>query len=128
MQLSANWSYHKIPKISPGAYIFQRPFLRGLYVWRGLSWRDICISKLIGLDLWLEGNLPLLLCGQFPSTSPQWGLYLEEQFNEGFFTLPVWGAYICRGLSMEGLIFGILRYSISTCHPHHHHHYQGSLS
>ena len=23
--------YHKIPKISPGAYIFQRPFLRGLY-------------------------------------------------------------------------------------------------
>ena len=23
--------YRKIPKISPGAYIFQRPFLRGLY-------------------------------------------------------------------------------------------------
>ena len=23
--------YCKIPKISPGAYIFQRPFLRGLY-------------------------------------------------------------------------------------------------
>ena len=23
-------SYRKIPKISPGAYIFQRPFLRGL--------------------------------------------------------------------------------------------------
>ena len=23
--------YPKIPKISPGAYIFQRPFLRGLY-------------------------------------------------------------------------------------------------
>ena len=25
------WNYRKIPKISPGAYIFQRPFLRGLY-------------------------------------------------------------------------------------------------
>ena len=24
--------YHKIPKISPGAYIFQRPFLRGLFL------------------------------------------------------------------------------------------------
>ena len=24
--------YHKILKISPGAYIFQRPFLRGLYL------------------------------------------------------------------------------------------------
>ena len=27
--------YRKIPKISPGFYIFQRPFLRGLY-WEGL--------------------------------------------------------------------------------------------
>ena len=26
--------------------------------------------------------------------------------------LPVWGAYISRGLYMEGLIFGILRYGI----------------
>ena len=24
--------YHKIPKISPGAYIFQRSFLRGLFL------------------------------------------------------------------------------------------------
>ena len=24
--------YHKVPKISPGAYIFQRPFLRGLFL------------------------------------------------------------------------------------------------
>ena len=29
-------SYHKILKICPGAYIFQRPFL-GAYFWRGLS-------------------------------------------------------------------------------------------
>ena len=27
---SDNTAYRKIPKISPGAYIFQRPFLRGL--------------------------------------------------------------------------------------------------
>ena len=38
------------------------------------------------------------------------GLYLEGQFNRGFFALPVWGAYIWRGLHMEGFIFGILRY------------------
>ena len=24
--------YRKIPKISPGAYIFQRPFLRGIFL------------------------------------------------------------------------------------------------
>ena len=38
------------------------------------------------------------------------GIYLEGRFNGGFFALPVWGAYIWRGLYMEGLIFGILRY------------------
>ena len=42
--------------------------------------------------------------GNFPSTSP------GGQFNGGFFALPVWGAYIWRGLYMEGLIFRILRY------------------
>ena len=48
--------------------------------------------------------------GNFPSTSPLGDLYLEGQFNRGFFVLRVWGAYIWRGLYMEGLIFGILRY------------------
>ena len=34
----------------------------------------------------------------------------EGQFNGGFFALRFWGAYIWRGLNMEGLSFGILRY------------------
>ena len=41
---------------------------------------------------------------------PLGGLYLEGRFNGGFFALEVWGAYIWRGLYMEGLIFGILWY------------------
>ena len=47
-------TYSKIPKISPGAYIFQRPFLRGLFL-EGLIFggaylrREICVSKSIGL-------------------------------------------------------------------------------
>ena len=48
--------------------------------------------------------------GNFPSKSPPGSLYLEGRFNGGFLALPVWGAYIQRGLCMEGLIFGILRY------------------
>ena len=46
--------YRKIPKISPGAYIFEGPFLRGLFL-EGLVFggtylpREICISKSIGL-------------------------------------------------------------------------------
>ena len=34
----AVYIYRKIPKMSPGAYIFQRPFLRGLYS-EGLMYR-----------------------------------------------------------------------------------------
>ena len=42
--------YRKIPKISPGAYIFQRPFLRGLFLDRlifegAYLRRGICVSK-----------------------------------------------------------------------------------
>ena len=43
--------------------------------------------------------------GNFPSTSPRG----ERRLNGGFFALTAWGAYIWRGLYMEGLIFGILR-------------------
>ena len=49
-------SYRKIPKISPGAYIFQRPFLRGLFL-EGLIFggahlrRELCVSNSIGLAL-----------------------------------------------------------------------------
>ena len=48
--------YRKIPKISPGAYIFQRPFLRGLFL-EGLIFggaykrREVCVSKAARLIL-----------------------------------------------------------------------------
>ena len=47
--------------------------------------------------------------GNFPSTSPPGGggLYLKGRFNGGYFALPVWGAYIWRGLFSE--FYGILR-------------------
>ena len=46
--------YCKIPKISPGAYIFQRPFLRGLFLegpifGRAYVPREICVIKSVGL-------------------------------------------------------------------------------
>ena len=50
--------YRKIPKISPGAYIFQRPFFEGLIFEGVYIWREICVSKSIGLALFLL----VLLC------------------------------------------------------------------
>ena len=85
----------KIPKISPGAYIFSKAPFEGLifggaYIRRGLSREGICVSKSIRLALKLEVNLPLcfsyfLFEGNFPSTSPP-------------------GAYICRGDLTEGFL------------------------
>ena len=48
--------YRKILKISPGAYIFQRPFLRGLFleelIFGGAYLRRvICVLQSIGLAL-----------------------------------------------------------------------------
>ena len=54
--LQTDMEYRKILKISPGAYIFQRPFLRDLFL-EGLIFggaylrREICVSKSIGLAL-----------------------------------------------------------------------------
>ena len=108
-------TYHKILKISPGAYIFQRPFLRSLFL-EGLIFggaylqMEICVSKLsqpyVGSKFTVfalfyfvfEG----LFEGNFPSTSPQGGIYLEGRFNHGFFALLVWGACIWRGLIING--------------------------
>ena len=43
-------NYRKIPKISPGAYILQRPFLRGLFLeglifGRAYNRREICVFQ-----------------------------------------------------------------------------------
>ena len=100
----------KIPKISHGAYILQRPFWRGLFLERLIFGgvyvrREIFVSQSIGLAC--SGNeichfCFVLLCirEQIPSTSPPGGLYSERRFNEGFLR------YKFGGLYLEGLIHG----------------------
>ena len=111
--LSLNVTYRKIPKISPGSYIFQRPFLRGLF----LDWlifggayvrREICFSKSIGLaHSWKEINrfCFALLCiwGQFFKYKPPGvgggAYFLRGDFTEGFL------CYEFRGFIHGGAYF-----------------------
>ena len=64
--LSRNVTYRKIPRISNGSYIFQRPFLRGLFL-DGLIFvgayvrREVCVSKSIGLAYSWKEMKPFLL-------------------------------------------------------------------
>ena len=114
-------NYCKIPKISPGAYSFQRSFSEGLIfgvacIQRGLSMEGNLPFKIdwasltVGSKFTVFAFFTLYLRAIFQVQAPV-GLYLEGWFNGGFFALPVCRAYIWRGLFMEGLIFGILRYN-----------------
>ena len=105
------------------------PFLRGL-VLEGLIFggaylrREICVSKPIGLALFLEVNLPFLLCftlylrAIFQVQAPHPGGGGEEAYiwkgdlTEVFFCVSGLG-----GFYSEGLIFGILRYAKNEHRP-----------
>ena len=107
--------YRKIPKISPGDYIFQRPFLRCLIleglvnVWRGLS---------------TEGNLRFkidwasLIVGRKFAVFALFYFIFEDNFQVQAPRGLIFGGVIKRrvlcitrlgGLYSEGLIFRILR-------------------
>ena len=70
-------TYRKIPKISPGAYIFQRPFLRGLFL-EGLIFGGAYLRREISFqmrkDIYHFCFVLLCIRGQIPSTSPPKGL------------------------------------------------------
>ena len=68
--------YRKIPKISPGTYVFQRPFLRGLF-WGGSSTEGNLRFKIDRACLIVGGKFTVFALfdfvfeGNFPSTSPR---------------------------------------------------------
>ena len=113
--------YRKIPKISPEAYIFQRPFLRGLFL-EGLIFggaylrREICVSKSIGLPYFWKKIYRfcfVLLCiwGQFQSTRPPGGgaYTWRGDLTEGFLRYEFGVLHLEGLIHTEGLTFGILR-------------------
>ena len=65
-------------------------------------------SLIVGSNFTVLALCYFVFEGNFPSTSPAGGLYLEGRFNGGFFALPVWGAYAWRGLFSE--FYGNLNY------------------
>ena len=87
--------------IFEGAYI-----RRGLSTEGNLRFKIDWASLIVGSKFTVFALFYFVFEGNFPSASP--GLYSEGRFNGGCFALPVWGAYIWRGLYMEGLIFEIL--------------------
>ena len=107
------FKYRKIPKVSPRAYIFQRPFLGGLLL-EGLTFgqaylqREICVSKSIGLALQLEVNLPFLLCFTLCLMAI---LQVQAPGSRGVGGSYIWRGYLTKGFlhyRFGGLIHGAL--------------------
>ena len=94
--------YRKIPKISPGAYIFQGPYIRrGLSTEGNLRFRIDWASLIVGSKFTVFALFYFAFEGNFPSTSSPGAYIWRGDLTEGFFALPLWG-----GLYFEGLIHG----------------------
>ena len=63
----------------------------------------------VGRKLAIFALLYFVFEGKFQVQAPRGAYIRRGDLTEGFFALRFWGAYIWRGLYMEGLIFGILR-------------------
>ena len=90
------------------------------YIRRGLSAEENLRFKISWASLIVVSKFTVFALfyfvfgGQFSTYNPPGGLYLEGRFDGGFFALPVWGGLYLVGLYMEGLIFGLLRYTLYT--------------
>ena len=111
---STTGKYCKILKKSPGAYIFQRPFLGGLFL-EGLIfggaylWGEICISK-YGRKFTVFVFFCFVFEGNFPSTSPQGAYIWRGDLTEGFLH------YRFGGLIFGGAYFWKFMVLLSSCH------------
>ena len=104
-------TYRKIPKISPGAYIFSKALFGGpifgeAYIRRSLSTEGNLRFKLerasliVGSEFTVFALFYVVFEGNFSSTSP-WGVYIwRGDLTEGFLR------YRFGGLIFEGLIHG----------------------
>ena len=84
-QKQVGFIYHKIPKKKkPRGLYFSKALFEGLLFRGAYLQREICVSKLIKLALYLEVNLLFLLCFIFQVGAPG-GLIFGGVINGGFF-------------------------------------------
>jgi len=96
--------YHKILKISPEAYIFQRAFWRGLSTEGNLRFKIDWACLINGRRFTVFALFYFVFEGNFQVQAPT-GLHLEGRFNGGFFALRVWGLFYLEGFIHGGAYF-----------------------
>ena len=89
----------KIPKIGPGAYIFQMAFLRGLYSEGNLRFKINQAYLIVRSKFAIFALFYFVFKGNFPSTSPRGAYIWRGDLKEGFLR------YEFGGLIFEGAYF-----------------------
>ena len=97
--------YRKIPKISPGAYIFQRPFLRGLSTERNLCFKIDWASLIVGSKFTIFALFYFVFEGNFPSTSPRGAYIWRGDLTEGFLCYRIGGPIFGGAYSRNFTVF-----------------------
>ena len=81
-------------------------FLEGLIYGGKFAFRNrLGYSLIVGSKFTVFALSYFVFQGNFPSTRHRWPYIWRGDLTECFFALQVCGAYIWRGLYMEGLIF-----------------------
>ena len=93
--------YRKIPRNKPRGLYFQRPFWRGLSTDGNLRFKIDWASRIVGSKFTIFALLYFVFEGNFATTSPQGGLYLEGRFNGGFLRYRIGGLYF-EGVMTHG--------------------------
>ena len=79
------------------------------YFWRGLSTEGNLRLQIDWVSLIVRSKFTVFALfyfvveGNFPTTGPRGGSYLEGRFNRGFFASPVWGLIIGGVYTWTGL-------------------------
>ena len=84
--IKRKFTHRKIPKVSPGAYIFQRPFLRDLSTGGNLRFKIDWASLIVGSKFTVSALFYFVFEGNFPSARPGGGgAYIRgSDLTEGF--------------------------------------------
>ena len=93
------YTHRKIPKTSPRAYIFQRPFLRGLYTEGSLRLKIDWASLIVRSRFTVFALFYVAFECNFLSTSPRGAYFWRGDLTEGF------SRYRIGGLIHGGVYF-----------------------
>ena len=84
-----------------GLFLEGRIFGVGLSTEENLRFKIDWASLIVGSKFTVFALFYFVFEGNFPSTSPRGAYIWRGDLTEGFFALPVWGAYTWRGLFSE---------------------------